>query len=542
MVAYVKWSAPQIASRRVSRRPIAFRYSFRNLTTSNISTDRNFKQRDIATITDEHTLSVIRKVRRIMIRQEFNRIDAKRRNVVDHRKKQFADPTYQENQYPHRLNFYTIPPTADITLEQFEQWAIDRLRVLAELEACAFRNRSPVETATHMKPLLEKYLPLDSNSSASIRLSDKDKSSSSRLTDQRQKDHYSHFILRLAFASTEDLRRRFARVETALFKLRLANDDMSERAAFVQNLSLDWEQVSEKEKKMLREELAATSAAGYGAKIQPEEESWVKVDWERVPDLVEGRRVFLKAGKAYVPSKEQQSMVIAEFTKQLERALEVRTLCFSDFLMSLTFGLQMTARALPRLDEDDRLTPILNHLSKNFITPDAGYSNSAAPEGAEISARNIDNLATHFPMCMSNLHRSLRRDAHLKHYGRLQYTLFLKGIGLSLDECLVFWRSSFNKITDDTFNKEYRYNVRHVYGDVGGDSNRRGGGYSPFSCQKILTEHPPGPGEAHGCPYRHFNLENLTALLQSTGVTDRAVLQGVKEDKENQKFHMACNR
>ncbi len=143
---------------------------------------------------------------------------------------------------------------------------------------------------------------------------------------------------------------------------------------------------------------------------------------------------------------------------------------------------------------------------------------------------------------MQNLHRSLRRDAHLKYYGRLQYTLFLKGIGLGLEECLLFWRQSFHKITDDTFNKEYRYNVRHAYGDVGGDTNRRGGGCSPFSCQKILTEHPPGPGENHGCPYRHFNTENLTALLQAVGVTDRGVLQGVKEDKEKQKFHMACNR
>ena len=62
-----------------------------------------------------------------MIRQDFNR-DPKRRNVVDHRKKQFAAPAYKETQYPHRLNFYSIPPTADITLEQFEQWAIDRLR------------------------------------------------------------------------------------------------------------------------------------------------------------------------------------------------------------------------------------------------------------------------------------------------------------------------------------------------------------------------------------------------------------------------------
>ncbi|KAI2621006.1 DNA primase, large subunit [Hypomontagnella submonticulosa] len=444
-----------------------------------------------------------------MFRQDSSRIDSKRRHNVDHRKQQFAEVTYKETQYLHRLNFYETPPTADITLEQFEQWAIDRLRVLAELEACSFRNKSPAETAAHMKPLLEKYLPLDSNSSPST-----------KLAAERQKDHYSHFILRLAFASTEDLRRRFSRVETTLFRLRLNDDNLRERNAFIQSLNLDWEPVTEEERNKYFPELTATSGARKG-----EEEAWFKVDWERVPDLVESRRVFLKAGKAFVPSKELPSMVIAEFTKRLDRALE------------------LTARALPRLDEDDRLTPILDHLSKNFVTPDASYSSTTSSvPGAEINARNIDNLSSHFPLCMQHLHRSLRRDAHLKHFGRLQYTLFLKGIGLNLEECLVFWRSSFHKITDDTFNKEYRYNVRHVYGDVGGDSNRRGGGYSPFSCQKILTEHPPGPGEAHGCPYRHFNLENLTALLQQVGISDRSVLQGVKEDKENQKFHMACNR
>ncbi|KAI0403959.1 DNA primase, large subunit [Xylaria palmicola] len=445
-----------------------------------------------------------------MLRQEYNRPDPKRRNVADYRKKQFADPTYKTTEYPHRLNFYDIPPTADITLEQFEQWAIDRLRVLAELEACSFRNKSLTETASHMKPLLEKYLMLQPNSS-----------SSSRLFDERQKDHYSHFILRLAFASTEDLRRRFSRVETMLFRLRLGEEGLSDKTTFIQSANLDCEQVTEDERNRYRNELAAVA----GSKKGNEEETWIKVDWERVPDLVESRRVFMKAGKAYVPSKEQSSMVVVEFTKRLDRALE------------------LTARALPRLDEDDRLTPILGHLSKNFITPDASYaSSSSSVPGADISARNIDALSAHFPLCMQNLHRTLRRDAHLKHFGRLQYTLFLKGIGLNLEECLIFWRSSFHKITDDTFNKEYRYNVRHTYGDVGGDSNRRGGGYSPFSCQKILTEHPPGPGEAHGCPYRHFSLDNLTALLQGVGITDRSVLQGVKEDKESQKFHMACNR
>ncbi|KAI0124153.1 eukaryotic and archaeal DNA primase, large subunit-domain-containing protein [Xylariales sp. AK1849] len=445
-----------------------------------------------------------------MLSSNNPRIPAKRRSALDHRKKQFATPLYESQSYSHRLSFYAVPPTADITLEQFEQWAIDRLRVLAEMEACSFRNKSPAETALHMKPLVEKYLPLDANSSGST-----------QMVNQRMKDHYSHFILRLAFASTEDLRRRFTRVETSLFRLRMGEDNARERNAFVQSLNLDWEPVSDEERNIYGAELGAMAGNRKGQ----EEESWFKVDWERVPDLVEGRRVFLKAGKAYVPSREQTSMVVAEFTQRLERALE------------------LTARALPRLDEDDRLTPILDHLSKNFITPDASYSGSTSSvPGADISARNVDTLSASFPLCMQHLHKSLRRDAHLKHFGRLQYLLFLKGIGLNLEECLIFWRSSFNKITDDQFNKDYRYNVRHSYGDVGGDSNRRGGGYSPYSCQKILTEHPPGPGEAHGCPYRHFNLDNLTALLQQVGIADQAVLRGVKEDKDNQKFHMACNR
>lgn len=58
-----------------------------------------------------------------MIRQEF-----KRRNVIDHKKQQFAAPAYGPQEYPYRLNLYGRPPTAEITLEQFEQWAIDRLR------------------------------------------------------------------------------------------------------------------------------------------------------------------------------------------------------------------------------------------------------------------------------------------------------------------------------------------------------------------------------------------------------------------------------
>jgi DNA primase large subunit len=63
-----------------------------------------------------------------MIRSEYARVDSKRRNVLDPKKKQFAQPVWQQQEYKHRLNFYTVPPTAEISLEQFEEWAINRLK------------------------------------------------------------------------------------------------------------------------------------------------------------------------------------------------------------------------------------------------------------------------------------------------------------------------------------------------------------------------------------------------------------------------------
>jgi len=143
---------------------------------------------------------------------------------------------------------------------------------------------------------------------------------------------------------------------------------------------------------------------------------------------------------------------------------------------------------------------------------------------------------------MSHLHVTLKANAHLKHHGRLQYTLFLKGLGLSLDECILFWRRSFRLMTDDKFAKEYRYNIRHAYGDVGGDANRRGKGYSPYSCQKLLTEPLPGAGQTHGCPYRTFTADNLINMLSSCGLSDRDTLRGVREDVGKQRYHVACNR
>ena len=356
-----------------------------------------------------------------------SRIEAKKRAILDPQKQQFVKPQWVKQKYDHRMNFYTIPPTEDIALEDFEEWGIARLKVLAELEACHFRNRSPAETEEYMRPVLEKWLRLESN-----------QSKSHDVQMQRKKDHYSHWTLRLAFASTADLRQRFTRLETQLFKLRLQADNSTERKEFIKSLPMSWEMLGAGEKNTWLSELRAATSVQVGK----DDEEWFKVDWEKVPELVERRQVLLKKGKAYVHVREQTTMVLSEFTRSLET------------------GLELAARFLPRMDEDNRLAPILHHLSQSFVAPDASYNeNSGVSDIANINAGSIDGLSSHFPLCMQNLHRELRKNSHLKHQSRLQYTLFLKGIGLNMQECIVFWRKSFKLITDGKPQMKRRHNT-----------------------------------------------------------------------------------
>lgn len=84
------------------------------------------------------------------------------------------------------------------------------------------------------------------------------------------------------------------------------------------------------------------------------------------------------------------------------------------------------------------------------------------------------------PLCMRNLFAHLKDEHHLRHNGRMQLGLFLKGVGLGIDDALLFWRTEFcRKITPEQFEKQYAYNVRHNYGREGKRQD-----YTPYPCMK----------------------------------------------------------
>lgn len=126
--------------------------------------------------------------------------------------------------------------------------------VLAEIESSQARNRNYRETRDLVRAQAKKYLPLGASTSAGAALK-----GGPDLDAERMKDHVSHFVLRLAFCRTEDLRRRFVKAETMLFRLRFEDDDAAEKERFLRALKLDWEQVAPEEKYAHRDALVAAN-------------------------------------------------------------------------------------------------------------------------------------------------------------------------------------------------------------------------------------------------------------------------------------------
>jgi DNA primase large subunit len=144
-------------------------------------------------------------------------------------------------------------------------------------------------------------------------------------------------------------------------------------------------------------------------------------------------------------------------------------------------------------------------------------------------------LETSAPLCMRSSYDVLKTQHHLKHHARLQFGLFLKGIGLTLPDALAFWKTEFMKggKTAEEFEKQYTYNFKHQYGQAGSMKK-----YRPFACDKVIGASPDTSG-ATGCPYRNCSSEALAKALAGVGLAQKDVGGIVRKAKERH-FQVAC--
>ncbi|CAH8383086.1 unnamed protein product [Eruca vesicaria subsp. sativa] len=396
-----------------------------------------------------------------------------------------------------KLPLYFTAPTMEVRLEEFELFAVHRLRVLKGVSDGLARGRNPKEMDETVDTLWRDHMR---DPDASVMLN---------------KDIISHFVLRLVYCRSDELKKWFLSMETALFRHRFRLENFQTQRGIVGEFGLPYKAVTGAELEGLKEKLGQV-VRSLG-QISPNVDAvYYKVPFEEVPDLVATRRVLIQKGYAFVAGSQLVSLVVTQFRAHLSKAL-------------ILTNRKWTTTIQER--EKDRLTPIVEALSTSYVGPD--YSQSS--EFAEITLKDIDQVAkTSFPLCMRHLFDKLRDDHHLKHGGRMQLGLFLKGVGLKLDDALAFWRAEFTKkVGSERFDKEYAYSIRHNYGKEGKRTD-----YTPYSCQKIISS-APGAGDHHGCPYRHFSEDNLRAALGRMGLSSRG-MEDVMDKVRNKHYQLAC--
>ena len=228
------------------------------------------------------------------------------------------------------------------------------------------------------------------------------------------------------------------------------------------------DKLSTQEKEEMREKLLGLGRVNEGQYITTE---FYRVPFQQALSLVSKRAVFLDKGDAIVPLDKLESTLVNRFRIHLSRAL------------------MEAAQLFDHVSGDTRIAPLLKNMNKQYVGKD--FSKSAGGSLGKLTLDVVDEAAErNMPLCMKNLHDNLKKDHKLKHWGRLQYGLFLKGAGMEMEDALMFWENHFTKlISHDNFQKQYAYSFRHMYGKEGARKN-----YTPYSCMKIIMGTPPEPG------------------------------------------------
>ena len=264
-----------------------------------------------------------------------------------------------------------------------------------------------------------------------------------------------------------------------------------------ENLKLTYEKVKREDKKL--------------------RESFYKFKWLDGKSLVGTMQCFVRKGYIYLHSSQLFTIIAEEFRKELNTVL------------------MFTYRHLPMIVKDPRLAELLRYVSRKELL-EFEYEENSKIIG-KVNLANIDFFARsiHYPPCMKFLHMKLTDDSHLRHYGRLQYGLFVKGIGLTLEDSLKFWKKKFGpKVDGDKFDKQYSYNIRHSYGKEGKRAD-----YSAWACGKIISQ-TPASGEYHGCPFKYFTDDTMRDFLVNRYSLTADKLIPIMEKKREGNAQIAC--
>lgn len=291
------------------------------------------------------------------------------------------------------------------------------------------------------------------------------------------------------------------------FRYKFSSLSTKEVKDYVNIYEMGYRPISEDQKQDIRAELQNSVASIDGI-------DFYKVSFLAVLDLVRLRKCYLKGGFAFVSTMDFSSIIGNHHQKFIEK------------------GLMAHVKLLPEFESDERIVGIIKGLHNSYIGKDYTIN-----KDADVPIESLDQLSLKsYPPCMRMCHDSLRSTHHLKHFGRLQYGLFLKGIGVTLEDSLRFWREEFSKTMDpDKFDKTYAYGVRYNYGKEGSRTN-----WTPYSCMKVINT-AVGSQDVCGCPFKLWDPIEMRTKLIGYGL-NQVNVQDVISYASKGHFQLACSR
>ena len=275
------------------------------------------------------------------------------------------------------VSLYEKPPREEMTLEEFEVFPVDRLKVLRTIDALRQKGFKPKELEAELAHVVRELLPLAA--------------AGPQAQPDARKDSVSHFILRLAYSRSEELRRWFLTQECALFRHRLSRLRGDGFARFLREHGLKFEEVPDSERDARVSSLARIK--NY-ENVPAQTATYYRVPFLEAIDLIGRREVYLERGYAYVPQAKLHSIVVSRFRASLSRSLA------------------KASGSLAAAAADPRLGPLLTNVEKHDLERQDVDDDDI--EG--ITPEQIDALADQsMPLCMQQLHYALKRDHKLKH-------------------------------------------------------------------------------------------------------------------------------
>ncbi|GIQ80804.1 DNA primase large subunit, eukaryotic/archaeal [Kipferlia bialata] len=309
-------------------------------------------------------------------------------------------------------------------------------------------------------------------------------------------DVVSHWMLKLAMAADEDLMKIHCRREMDLLFSRIDNKTnahirpntqalFDELVTAIPDFRTKLQVLSASDLKKIPgcyQYLTACGLVTRGA-----EPIYALSDCFAYPSLM----LTDKSGRRSIP---YQGTLYVGPTALKKVAMELYTSAFTADLESL----QRCREAINKA-KDRRVLGILDALEH----AETGLDRAEEAAAGSLTIRTIGEQSRLFPPCMAAIHHHLNGKYTLKHQGRLQFWSYLRACGMPVEDVASYTQRAMAKggKTQEEWQKQYMYALRHVYGLEGKRQKME-----PWGCRTIIAKGAPqsAAGECHGCPFRYL--------------------------------------